>query len=352
MKIGGPSFPFKEIRQGPVERGDSGKAGDMPMRLLLGQGQIVRGQVLGFTPEGKLLLAVGGQTLEARSEVALKVGSSLWLEVKQEEPLWLGLADRKGAAQEFLRQYISDPSSMERGLRALLSLAVQSETGPILAGQDEFLRSVAQLMVGRDADPAQVVRLLSLLGSGEGSVSGQLPEKLQELLRDIALDPGRFPDKEGLAAMQKLAGLLDLQRELNALPPAANQSLFLLLPCFFAMGAGSGHWLLGLDRDEEGGGEQGCTLSFFLEMSRLGEMQIQAKVKGDSLRAEFVVGSTAVRDYLKPRLLELGESLSGLGYAPVSLFCREGEVSLLSALKKGIEDGVKLDGLRVVDLKA
>ncbi|MGV1100224.1 flagellar hook-length control protein FliK [Thiovibrio sp. JS02] len=357
MKIGGPS-PFKGVQQIPEGKNDPGKGVLTPARLLFAHGQLLKGEVLGFTPDGKARLAIGGQTVEAHSEVALKAGSSLWLEVKQEDPLWLGLADKKGAAQEFLRQYFADPSAMGRGLRALLGLAFQQLPGKALEGQADFLQNLAATAVGREADPGQLVRFLTMLGGGgspaDDGTSGLLPEKLHELLRLLDLaGGGAIPDKTTAAAMHRLGLLLELQNELNALPPAANQALFLLFPCFFALGAGAGQWLFTLDRDKEKGtGEQGYTLSFFLEMSRLGEVQVQIKVKGDALRGEFVVAGEAVKKHLEARLPELQDLFVSLGYGPVSLSCRAGKAGLIESLKKSVEEALDLEAVRLVDLRA
>ncbi len=353
MKIGG-IFPFKGAQQAQ-EKNESARATPVPARFLFSQGQLVKGEVLGVSPEGKVLLSIGGQTIEAQSEVALRAGASLWLEVKQEEPLWLGLADKKGSAQEFLRQYFADPTAMGRGLRALLTLAFQPLPGSELAGGADFLQALAGTAVGREADVGQLLRLLSLLGgSPEGAAGeGALPEKLSELLRLLDLAERPLAEQAMTSSLHKLATLLELQRELNALPSPANQSLFLLFPCLFAMGAGVGQWLFTLDSERErGAGGPGYTLSFFLEMSRLGEVQVQVTVRGDSLAGEFIVGSESAQGHLEAQLPALVEPLESLGYRPISLSCRLGKTGLLEPLKKGIEQALKLEAVRLVDLTA
>ncbi|MFA7348255.1 MAG: flagellar hook-length control protein FliK [Desulfurivibrionaceae bacterium] len=359
MKIGGSPFVLKGIELPASGRSEDGAGSGPPASLLFGQGQLVRGEVRGLTPDGKVLLDIGGQLVEARSEVALKPGSSLWLEVQQTEPLWLRAADKKGAAQEFLRQYYADPAAMGKGLRTLLGLAFLSEAEKSLADQAGFLQNFANTAMGPEADPDRVIRLLAMLGSGgtaEENITGQArPDKLQQLIAFLAGDRGGVLGKASGSAVQKLGLLLELQKELNGQPASPQQAQFLLFPCLFAMGAGVGQWLFTLDRDEDQaatGEERGYTLSFFLEMSRLGEVQIQLRVKGQTLQGECVVGTEAVRGHLAPQLGELEELLGKLGYDTVHFSCRVAKGSMLESLKATIEAAAQLDKVRIVDVTA
>ena len=361
MKIGGAPFSLKGIQQPASGRSEGGDKPGLPASLLFGQGQLVRGEVTGLTPDGKVLLDIGGQMVEARSEVALKPGSTLWLEVRQTEPLWLRVADKKGAAQEFLRQYYADPAAMGKGLRALLGLAFLSEAEKSLADQAGVLQNFANAAMGAEADPDRIIRLLAMLGNGgtaEKNGTGQAgsgPQRLHQLVALLAEDRGGVLGKANAAAMQKLGLLLELQGELNALPASAQQAQFLLFPCLFTMGAGVGQWLFTLDRGEDQtatGEDRGYTLSFFLEMSRLGEVQIQLRVKGQTLQGECVVNTEAVREHLAPQLAELEALLGKLGYESVHFSCRVAKASMLESLKTGIEAAAQLDSVRIVDLEA
>jgi len=361
MKIEGPTPLLKGIQLPASGRSEGGGKPGSPPPLLFGQGQLLRGEVTGFTPEGKVLIDLGGQIVEARSEVALKPGSALWLEVQQTEPLWLRVADKKGAAQEFLRQFYTDPAAMGKGLRALLGLAFLAEAENSFPEQAGALQNFANSAMGSEADPGRLLRLLAMLGTGtaaEEGGSGQAgsgPERLQDLIALLAGKQDGVLGKANGAAMQKLGMLLELQGELNALPASAQQAQFLLFPCLFAMGAGVGQWLFTLDRGEDqaaAGGERGYSLSFFLEMSRLGEVQIQLRVKGQALQGECLVNSEAVREHLAPQLAELEELLGKLGYEPVLFSCRVAKVGMLESLKTGIEMAAQLDSVRIVDLQA
>ena len=349
MKIGGDPFVLKGIQLPASGRSEGGDKPAVPASLLFGQGQLLKGEVTGLTQDGKVLLDIGGRIVEARSEVALKPGSTLWLEGQQTEPLWLRVADKKGAAQEFLRQYCADPAAMGKGLRALLGLAFLADSEKSLQDQAGVLQNLANAAVGPEADPGRIMRLLTMLDS-EGTVG-----KLHELVALLAEDRGGVLGKSSAAVMQKLGLLLELQGELNGLPASTQQSQFLLFPCLFAMGAGVGQWLFTLDRGEDQtatGEEPGYTLSFFLEMSRLGEVQIQLRVKDQALQGECVVNSEAVQEHLAPQLGELEELLGKLGYEPVHFSCRVAKASMLESLKTGLETAAQMDSVRIVDLEA
>ena len=358
MKIGGPPFVAKGIQVPAADRSEGAPKPGLPASVLFGQGQVVRGEVTGITPEGKVVLDIGGQLVEARSEVALKPGSTLWLEVRQTEPLWLRVADKKGAAQEFLRQYCADPAAMGKGLRALLGLAFLADAEKGLTEQAGMLQNFANTAMGAEPDPDRIIRLLTMLGSGSGgeeSGPSQAGGKLQELLALLTADKAAILGKPNGAAIQKLGLLVELQGEINELPASPQQTQFLLFPCLFAMGAGAGQWLFTLDSGEEQaatGEERGYALSFFLEMSRLGELQIQIRVKGQALQGECVVSTEAVREYMAPQLGELEELLGKLGYDTVHFSCRVAKSSMLESLKSGMEAAAQLESVRIVDLEA
>lgn len=350
MEIGESPFLRQGIQLPAAGRNEDSDKPALSAPLLFGQGQVVRGEVKGLTAEGKVILEIGGQIVEARSEVTLKPGSNLWLEVQETEPLWLSVADKKGAAQEFIRRYCAEPAALGKGLRALLGLALLADSEESLADQATALRNFAHAAaMGPEADPGRVIRLLAMLGGGTGA------EKFHKLVALLAEDRGGLLGKSSAAAMQKLGLLLELQDELNALPASARQTQFLLFPCVFALGAGVGQWLFSLDRGDEQavtGADRGYTLSFFLEMSRLGEVQIQLRAKGKTLQGECVVSTEAVREHLAPQLVELEGLLGKLGYEPVYFSCRVAKAGMLESLKAGLEAAAHLDSVRIVDVTA
>jgi hypothetical protein len=360
MKIGELPVLLKGIQPAVSDRSAGGGKTGLPP-LLPEQGQLFRGVVTGLTADGKVLLAIGGQTVEAQSEVPLRPGSALWFEVQQTEPLWLRVADKKGAAQEFLRQYCADPAALGKGMRALLGLSFLAEMGNGMNEQSVLLQNFANTAMGGEADSGRIIRLLSMLGTGTAAgekgagPAGEGTESLRQAISLLAEAGGGILDKAGAASLQKLGLLLELQSEINALPASPQQGQFLLFPCFFAMGGGAGQWLFSLDRGDDrtsADEERGYTLSFFLEMSRLGELQVQLRVRGQALQGECLVSGEPVREHLAPQLAELEALLGKLGYGPVHFSCRVAKTGMLESLKGGIEAVAQLGSVRIVDLEA
>ena len=109
-----------------------------------------------------------------------------------------------------------------------------------------------------------------------------------------------------------------------------------------------------LEREGRGdeGGEPSYTLSFFLEMSAIGEVQLQVAVRGKALHGEIVVGSGKVLEHMAAQLADLAGILEGLGYSPVGFSCRIGKNSMLQELKSAIEEAAQLLPVRILDVRA
>jgi len=315
-------------------------------------GALMRGKVIGLTPEGKVQRAIGGGTIEARSEVALKVGAEFWFEVRQAgaEP-WLALAGEKGAAQEVVRLLAAGSPALNRLLPAL---AAMLEAGAGLPPEERtqleaLLQGLSATASGAEPAPEKLVLLLSALQGGKGAtpIVAPLLEQLANLLAELPV--------EGEASATTLArghALLAAMAESNQQVPARHQPLFWLFPCFFAMGEGAGSWLLQSTADEEGAGEPGYTLSFFLDMSRLGEVQLQMTVRGDEVRGAFHLADQAAVGHLRRELPELKERLADLGYRVGEFSCQPTCTQLLQGLKLALEEAAGLNPTRLLDVKA
>lgn len=477
MKISGSPF-LKEIRftTDTARREDGGGGRSFPFAA----GELVHGEVTGMTPEGKVLLTIGGVTIEAKSEVALKVGGEFWFEVRQAgtEP-WLALAETKGAVQEVVRQLATGAPALGRLLPTLVAMVGQDETLPpetraqlatllptlttLLAQHGglppetraqlaTLLPTLTTLLAQRGVLPpetrtqlatllptmttllaqhgvlpsetrAQLATLLpalttlvdqggafpaearaqlavllpaltALLDQGEAlpSASGAqfkelvptvaalaqgaepAPEKLMLLLASLQgeqspvapgaplLDQlttllGALP-VDGAAASTDAAtiarshALLAAMAHCNQQVPAQHQPLFWFFPCFFAMGEGAGSWLLQTAAEEGPEGKGGYTLSFFLEMSRLGEVQLQVAVKGEEVRGAFALADEAAVAHLRQALPELKERLAALGYRVGPFSCSVARERLLPGLKRALEEAAALAPTRLLDVKA
>lgn len=365
MKVG-DLFSIKIFQTGGRPETDgAGKTLGASQKFNFTVGQLVKGRVTGFTQDGKVLIDIQGRTVSAKSQLPLKVGSELWLEVRQTEPEpWLVLSGKKGAVQEFLQQILGDKSSVTKAVQTLQLLSHDDKTQlPLeLRGEVEgVLKTFGNLSLGSEADPEKVIKLLAWLnagqaGTGRGLFSAGLGEQLTKLLETLKQAGGeKTLDKAALLGIEKLAGLVDSLNSVNSQPPAPNQAPFFLLPCLLAAGAGWGECLVSIDADE---GQDALSaaphlsLTFFLEMSRIGDIHLQVTVRGKSLRGDFVVADEAVQAHMEKCLPELTELMEKLGYGPVYLGCRVAEDNLIGRLKEALEQRAQLAPVNILDVTA
>ena len=318
-------------------------------------GELVRGKISGLTPEGKVLLTIGDTTVEARSEVALKVGGEFWFEVRQAgaEP-WLVLAEKKGAAQEVVRLLATGLPALNRLLPGLAAMLEGKVLPPELRAQLEALvQSMNATAQGAEPVPEKLLMSLSSL-QGERSALGRrapLLDQLAGLLAELLVEGDEATGGASFAASRTHA-LLTAMAVSNQQVPAQHQPFFWLFPCFFAMGEGAGSWLLQTTAEEGAAEEAGYTLSFFLEMSRLGELQLQVTVQGEEVRGAFYLADAAAVAHLRRELPELKERLASLGYRVGNFSCQTSRTRLLQGLKNTLEEAAGLKSTRLLDVKA
>ncbi|MFH7320483.1 flagellar hook-length control protein FliK [Desulfurivibrio sp. D14AmB] len=342
----------------------------------LEQGALLRGRVVSAGADGRLVLDLAGQRIEARSTVPLPPGREFWFEVRQggQDPR-LALADKQGGVQRFLQQASGGLQDLNR-LGTLLSLlgrslpatglATPSLPGGPAAGEGDPTALLARLFLGSEPEPEKIVRLLTMLRGGEAVLAGRGPlpnlaGRLQALVAGAGAPPqpalaedGASPPaaslREALAGLARAGGVLEALVTMNEQPPPPGQPPFWLLPCFFALDAGAGSWLL--SRGEAGEeGEESSSLVFFLEMSRLGELQLQVRVRRERLEGDFFLADPETARFLRGRLGELRERLAALGYQSV-LRCRVGGEPLLPALKAALEKATGSASRQLIDIKA
>lgn len=398
MKIG----DLIQTPKAAVGRGDGGgAAAGRPggSTVALEQGALLQGRVVSAGSDGRVVLELAGQKVEARSSVPLTPGREFWFEVRRggDEPR-LALADKQGGVHRFLQQASGGLRDLSR-LGDLLSALAKSATpagqvgttsagaGPVTAANTggDPTGLLPRLVLGSEPAPEKIVRLLAMLRGGEspeGARGGgergapllarpgpaaarspvlNLPGQLQALVAaassqlQAAIGAGgeageAGSGRESLAALARVGGVLEAMVAMNEQPPPPNQAPFWLLPCFFALDAGAGSWLLSQGAAGEDG-EDSTSLAFFLELSHLGELQLQVRVRGERLEGDFFLADPEAARFLRGRLGELRERLTALGYESV-LRCRVGSEPLLPALKEALEKAAGSASRQLIDIKA
>lgn len=316
--------------------------------LLLAPGQLVKGRVVGLTGDGKFLLDVGGQTVTARSLVPLTPGSELWLETGKggSVPL-LTLAAKKGAVQDFLKLLVAGAPMSAAGGKELSDLvsALVTKLAPGLAAAGQtMIGSVMAATGGGVPDPAAVKVLALLLGGATGQ-----SKELLDLL-DSASAKESLLKPQPNAAADKTVKILAAHQEINSLPPPADGRNFLLFPCFFTGASGWGEWLFSLEQEEGPGKEERYSLSFFLEMSSLGAMSLQATIAGRKITGAFQLETEKAKAHLAASVPELVHILEGQGYSPVSFACGVKSENIFRQLKEALEEKAVIKRFSLLDV--
>ncbi|MDF1613990.1 flagellar hook-length control protein FliK [Desulfurivibrio dismutans] len=359
MKIGEQTFPARP----PEGRGDAQPASRSAGPAAAWEpGRLVQGRVVSAGADGRVVLELGGERVSARSSVPLTPGREFWFEVRQggSEPR-LALADNKGAMYRFLQQAAGGLGDLSR----LGQLAPLVKTAGLSAEPADLL---ARLALGAQPAPEKLIQLASWLRPGGGvgagggwswptNVTGSahspatLSGQLQAMLALLRQQPPAGVDREMMAALGRVSGMLEAMAGMNEQPPSLQQSPLWLLPCFFALDAGAGSWLLSQEETGQEEGEETTILAFFLEMSRLGELQLQARLQGERLEGDFFLARPEAVAFMRGRLGDLRERLAALGYQ-ADFRCRLSAGPLLPALKETLEKAAGGGEQRLIDLKA
>lgn len=348
--------PFQRAAPGqpgrPVAE-EGGKPASGIRSLSLTPGQLLKARVVRVEGNGKVLLAIDEELVTARTPLELTEGSEHWLEVRQggAEP-WLVMAGRKGAAGDLLRLLAAEEAGRGKGLELFLtgSAGAQQESPAAASIRQDVAALLADSAVTDAPDPARIIFSLFLLQDvpGQKEGSGFLRRRLEDLLR--VLPEGTAGRKEG----EKLGRVLAAAAKMNS-QPSTGGDRFLLFPCLLAGGAGWGEWLF---TSEDSGGEAagaeeaGYTLSFFLHLSRLGELHLQLAVRGEAVRGTFATANAKARRHLEGHLPELAGLFKRLGFEKVNLSCRPARGHLLHELRESLHRRAGSAPLALVDLQA
>jgi nitrogen regulatory protein PII-like uncharacterized protein len=324
-------------------------ASKSPDNLPFAPGQLIKGTVAGFTGDGKVLLDVGGQTVTARTLVPLTLGSELWLETGKggSFPL-LTLAAKKGAVQDFLKLLISGaplPSSNEKGLSGLLLSSLLPGLAPdATVGGQIMTGSVIAATSGGESFP-EAIKILTLLLGGSSGPQMEISQLLDTIdQKESTLKPALQP------AAEKLVKILAAHQEINSQPPQTTDRNFLLFPCFFAGNAGWGEWIFSMEKEADPARGEVYSLSFFLEMSRLGPLALQATIANRTITGQILLESEKAKSHVEDNVQELAHILEKQGYHPVSFTCRVNKENIVSQLKEALEEKAAIRRFSILDV--
>ncbi len=316
-------------------------------------GQLIKGTVIGETNAGYLVKTESGVLL-ANSLIPLDIGRELWfVQLGGSE---LAPASPQKAMPAILRLLLpllgagggGNPFTLGRTAVALAGQGVEAS-----AEVGNPLTSLADYGVGAKSDPLRLLAFIAAINkNGAGKTS--FVDTIADL---VGRESGTHAVKTLEAAGSAIKSLFEAHSQLNAQAQTnpQPQNIF-LFPCFFAGNSGWGEWLFSFDKGKEQdlnseSSEYG--ISFYLTMSRLGEMHLQLTGKGKALHGRFSLSSREAAAHVNANLSQLLPALEQL-YKPVTLSCRYETTNNLQRIKDDLirKSGTSEDLFALVDLTA
>lgn len=228
---------------------------------------------------------------------------------------------------------------------------------------DDFIQGFSQTsMAGKVLSPVEhnetVAKIISGLQGAEPK-----PELLRVLKQLVSLAPMAQGDdetadesrqtarlSESALGVAKAASFFKSQAVVNQEVVHVTQGDCVLVPCFFVGQSGWGEWMWSHEQ-QEGQDQEKENLAFFLEMSNLGPVSIQAILGEKSLSGQFQVADNKAYSLIVEGLPLLEERLAALGY-DAHFTCRQKPVAVMQDIKEALEGRTTSVPTSLVDIQA
>lgn len=329
-----------------ADKGQAANASTRASSFLAGQpltpGRVVTATVLGDAPGGLIRIKLMGTTVLAESKVDLTPGQTVKLVVQETSPqvvLAMAGSEKGGVVRlpGLLQSVFQSNQTLAANLQTLLKfdLASLDISGKVRQAAQN-VQQAAERFAADDPDPLRnAVKSAGLdyesrlaaeakgQGDGVGAAARGLRPLIMALQRAMAADSGRAaaggPHTAGLEVFAQAAAqvgeFFDSLAGLNAELVPRDSQLLLALAMLLDDELESGELLLDLpERGEKGGKEGQTSMVFFLKLTALGPLAIEAVLAGKSLKAEFVVDHPDKAEFINEHLGELAERLEAMGF--------------------------------------
>ena len=342
MKISGP--PPSAAGRLAWEQAYAGKAaGASPGTAGLEPGLLLKGRVIAADGNGVLTVLTERGTFRAAATVALEVGREFWFEAAGGDQTPLALAGKANAAFDLLRLLL--PELLSEGESA-------SSTPPGLGGAKAPLGLLgAEGAVGAVSNPLSLLRLVSqlgLLGPSGAETQGGASSRAES----VNLVKGLLEDSD--PALSRLGRILEAHAQLNQQPPASGEGNYWLFPVFFADQAGRGEWMFSQEQSSGNDASPVSSLSFYLAMSRLGELHLSLASRPGRMTGVFSLATPEAASHLRQHLPDLRRALEPLAGGQIDISCRCSPVGSFQALKEELSAKAcrRLASFSLVDVRA
>lgn len=363
MKIGQstPSAPSR-----PGKQGADGLGGKKPATGSTGAdlrpGQMLKGKVIGQGRDSALIVETESGVFSTKSLTLLDIGKEFWFEVLPDNRTGPQLvpASQQNSTLAVLRLLLSVMAGS--GSQNPFAAALEPEQGAANAVNlgvqaRNLLGTLADYGIGPESDPIKLLKFITSLNQGAKG-DNAAPMSVAGIVAELSgQDYGHRVAQELESAIPVLSKVFDSHAQLNSLSQTVpqNQGLF-LFPCFFYGASGWGEWLFSFDKQEKSGNSKAPTgygISFYLAMSRLGDLHLQLQTKGSSLQGAFSLASQEAAQHVRESLGQLLPVLERM-YNPVTISCQYRPVKILQKLKEDLSNkvGLEKESFALVDLTA
>jgi len=310
-----------------------------PSSVRLAIGDIVTARVLSKSAPHQAVVLIDGQKMQARTHGDIKTGEVLALKISALHPLTVkrlrtggGPLLRTGLAT-LMADTAADPYAVL--YKALTSRSGSKSThGPLLPLltrlADDIHRQGGDGFLGRILDGSGLLwerKLRDMLGRGrlrENEMQRMLATDLKAALcRSIAARPD--PDHRLLTLLRCIENIQLFNRPQSG--TAAERHIFIPLPLQAAPGQMPMSQLLLRvpgEKSPRGGdaGGRGFSMTFLLNLSRLGPIRIDAAVFAKRVNCRFLTVREDVRREILEQAKTLARALEGRGFVFQNLACR------------------------------
>ena len=327
-------------------------------------GHLIKSRVLEINNDGRVMLRIAEHEVPAKSQIPLKVGQELWLEARLSgNSVILSQAAKKGATYEALKNLLRDQPAGANTITSLVRFTGAPRNGATAALYAKYaplFRFLSALDAGQPPDLVQLLEALILQGKGG---KNEMPQSFRAGYVDfinglLAQLKGAGEKTVGtgkgleIGGLERLLGLLESINQMNSQPSSQGQFPYLLFPYFFAAQNGFGTWLLNFDEQSgQEGAESYQTLRFYLEMSWLGQVQVQARLVKNGVQGKIFLDDDRMVSHVRNLLPDLHENLGGLGYDSVYFQCAKAMKPMLQDLKEELERLADMPSLALLDVK-
>ena len=314
-------------------------------------GEILKASVIEKLGNQKILITLKGINLPANCEVNLKAGDTVRVKVESLNPqvilriVEIGDPEESRAA-DFLRWYRTNPDALPQMMTEAFRQFNTENLGKLLRylPKEDFqnlLKIIKSLFLSPEAKSSNFVKgylnNLGLLtesqlrkalegesGIDEGDFHQQnlksLLMKLSDELHNLLAGKESF-DYEEITRLRSLSEYVDSSIKtieshqiINFVLQETESKYLFQIPVLFPDTVRKSDIFVECDRNTRREGYEGqYRIIFFLDMDILGEIMIEAELKGDKIDCLIKCGDQEVCDFISPFLTELRESLSAAG---------------------------------------